>query len=97
MAWYNLLSRNKPAETIALHCDNPQCALPIEVDRVAYDKAEREIYHPDVCVTFADAHRIFNSGAMIVTGTTEYVSRNKALRLYRKGKLKQASETPGIS
>jgi len=95
MAWYNPIDWFKSPvstdEEIALYCDNPQCKSPIEKGPIAYDREHREIYHSGECGLFANAHRVFNSRGMAIKNVG-YISLDRALKLFRNGKLNQALE-----
>ena len=98
MGWYNLswLLKSKPqGSQVILYCNNPQCSSSIKEGPVAYDMERKEIYHPDGnCAKIAMAHRAFNSQTSEDTlfVSLDYISLEKALKLLRKGKLKQ----PGL-
>jgi len=94
MAWYNIkkwFTRDKGSSANAvLYCDNPQCKKPILDDEVAFNESHAEIYHPnDLCPQLAAAHKVLASGEAI-SACVEYVSREKALRLFSARKLVQS-------
>ena len=94
MAWYNPLDwfrkiENQAEEKSILYCDNPQCQGIIEGNKITYDKEHREIYHVGECGIFATAHRASKSCECEVQNV-DYISRDKALKLLRNGKLEQS-------
>ncbi len=93
MTWYNPSSwfREKLDEDIKLSCDSPQCSLPIQKEPIAYNKEQKEIFHNGRCAQFASAHRALESNKMIFVNLN-YISLNKALKLFNRGKLNQSSK-----
>jgi len=94
MPWYNPLSwfgRQESQGELALYCDNHQCRLVIEEDKITYDEEHREIYHIGECGTEATVHRAFKSGSFEVQNV-DYISREKALKLLQAGKLSQSKK-----
>jgi hypothetical protein len=89
---YNPLNwfRKPQQSELTLYCDNPQCSDPIEKGPVAYDKNQKEVYHPGQCGMFANAHKVINSGSMSI-GCTTQISLDQALKLLRKGGLSQVN------
>mgnify|MGYP001620046390 CR=1 FL=1 len=98
MPWYNPLDwfrkPGKPESEVVLYCDNPQCKRPIEVESVAYNEGDKEVYHPGDCGLEAGASKAFRENA-IVMGEIDYIGLDKAKRLFREKKLKQASRLEG--
>jgi hypothetical protein len=72
-----------------LHCDNPQCDLPILESPVIYAESHEEIYHSCDCAEQASVCKAFKSGE-IVFSNVKSISLEDALKLFEDGKLKQA-------
>ena len=95
MAWYNFLDlvfglgRRTDFDKIVLRCDNPQCDEPITKGPVAYERTQREIYHPGDCPILACSRRAMDMGRYDF-GEVECISFEKARDLYSKGKLTQS-------
>lgn len=100
MVWYSPRSwfRKTDRSGLALYCDNPQCKVLITDKEVAYSEEFSEVYHPDECPMFAAAQKVFKSNTMeAVVLNIEYISREKALKLLAKGKLRQSKLEEKIS
>mgnify|MGYP001582995182 CR=1 FL=1 len=90
MAWYKPwtwteLSRNHST----LYCANPGCKDPlIHNTSVIYDRRGEEVYHSGECAIDAAVHKRPEGEKIIMLGNYEYLHRDTALDLARRGKVK---------
>lgn len=72
-----------------IYCDNPQCDREItSQDKIAYNNAEREIYHDSNCAMMAGAVKAFKTRTVKFT-SFQYLTRKRVLELLAEENLKQ--------
>ncbi|MEK6840443.1 MAG: hypothetical protein AABX79_00630 [Nanoarchaeota archaeon] len=98
MEWYDFFNwfieswiKIQPEEEKVLRCDYSKCQGVIEENKITYDKKNGDIYHVGTCAFFAKAPESWKSGEEVLSGIA-HISREKALKLLRKGILKQSGK-----
>ncbi len=93
MAWYDFLRGFGNGRVLKwtpiLYCDNPRCELVIKKSPVMYDREKKEIYHNRVCGWVANVDQEQYSREVVERKLVS-INLDQALKLFKKGKLKQA-------
>jgi hypothetical protein len=94
MTWYNPLSWLSSTEddSTELYCSNPACEKKIDDAYLDYDRKRGRIYHSNnACQLEAMSYLASQTGTEM-TGNIDEISRNKALKLLAKRKLRNGLE-----